>query len=107
MHAAKVVPSKTTCGSGANVQHPYRVDNASSRVEKQLNVLPDTHFEAVVAAIKDLGANPRPPGCRKLGGDTYRVRVGSYRVIYTVHDISRRVVIDKVARRSEKPYRRR
>jgi mRNA interferase RelE/StbE len=34
-----------------------------------------------------LQQNPRPPSSRALRGrDGFRVRVGDYRIIYTVHD---------------------
>ncbi len=39
-------------------------------------------------ALDSLAKNPRPPGCVKLqgGDDLYRVRVGDYRVVYTIQD---------------------
>jgi mRNA interferase RelE/StbE len=38
-------------------------------------------------AIALLGEDPRPPGAKALQGrDALRVRVGNYRIIYTVHD---------------------
>ncbi|MFC4243608.1 type II toxin-antitoxin system RelE/ParE family toxin [Gryllotalpicola reticulitermitis] len=38
-------------------------------------------------AISLLGEDPRPPGARALKGrPALRVRVGDYRIIYTVHD---------------------
>jgi mRNA interferase RelE/StbE len=39
------------------------------------------------AAITMLGRDPRPPGAVKLSGrDGYRVRVGSYRILYSIKD---------------------
>ena len=41
----------------------------------------------IVARIQDLAENPRPPGCQKLSGsDYYRIRQGSYRIIYEIKD---------------------
>lgn len=38
-------------------------------------------------AISLLAGDPRPPNAKKLKGrDAFRVRVGSYRVIYTIED---------------------
>jgi mRNA interferase RelE/StbE len=38
-------------------------------------------------AIALLGDDPRPPGARVLQGrDGFRVRVGGFRIIYTIHD---------------------
>jgi mRNA interferase RelE/StbE len=50
-----------------------------------------------------LAANPRPPGCKKLkGGDNeWRIRIGDYRVIYTIDDRSLHVDVTRVRHRSE------
>jgi len=52
---------------------------------------------ALVEAIADLAANPRPIGSRKLSGadHLYRVRVGAHRVVYEVLD---RVLVVTVVR---------
>lgn len=43
--------------------------------------------QRVRGAIALLGHDPRPPGARKLQGrEGLRVRVGDYRIIYTVND---------------------
>ena len=52
-----------------------------------------------------LGDNPRPPGCRKLVENIYRIRVGDYRVIYKIDDERKEVVVGKVARRREDTYK--
>jgi mRNA interferase RelE/StbE len=51
------------------------------------------------------GDNPRPPGCRKLVENIYRIRVGDYRVIYKIDDERKKVVVGKVARRREDTYK--
>ena len=40
----------------------------------------------IVKAVDDLSLNPYPQGVRKLAGseDTYRIRVGDYRVLYAI-----------------------
>ena len=44
--------------------------------------------QRIVAKIRSLATNPRPPGCQKLSGaNKFRVRQGSYRIVYSVdHD---------------------
>ena len=96
---------RATSRSAGHAPERYEVALASGRVEKQLDAVPDAHLGAILARVHELSETPRPRGCRKLGGDTYRIRVGTFRVIYTVHDEDRRVLIDKVARRSESTYR--
>ena len=71
--------------------------------EKDLRKL-DTKVQArVLRAVDPLAQDPRPDGCRKLQGstDAYRIRVGDYRVIYTVDDAVLIVAVEKVRHRRE------
>lgn len=53
-------------------------------------------------AIALLAAEPRPPGARALRGrDALRIRVGDYRIIYTVHDNRLLVVVVTISHRRE------
>lgn len=46
--------------------------------------------------------NPRPHGYIKMAGeDSYRVRVGDYRVVYKIHDRTITVIVVKIAHRRE------
>ena len=83
----------------------YKVEIASRRVERQLHKVPNHLYPKVAAAIKSLENNPRPIGVTKLGGKVHRIRVGPYRIIYSIHDSKKVVVIDKVDRRKERPTR--
>ena len=64
-------------------------------------------FERLRVAVGGLAEEPRPKGVRKIKGAerAYRIRVGSYRVVYEVHDSENLVLILQVARRSETTYR--
>lgn len=64
--------------------------------EKQLAKIPPPHFNRIVRAINGLVNNPRRHGYKKLTGRPgYRIRIGNYRVIYTIEDkISKVFVID-------------
>jgi mRNA interferase RelE/StbE len=75
------------------------------RAEKQLDRIPYVDHPRLVSAIRALADNPRPPGCRQLLDDIYRIRVGPYRVIYKIDDQREEVVVGKVARRREDTYR--
>lgn len=57
----------------------------------------------IVARIAALAENPRPHGSEKLAGydDRYRVRQGSYRVVYEIDDDARHVTIYKIGHRRE------
>ena len=56
--------------------------------QKQILKLPKPYFEKVKKAILSLETTPRPSGCIKLTGsdNIYRIRVGSYRIIYSIED---------------------
>ncbi len=57
--------------------------------------------------ILALALEPRPPGALKLAGSAFwRVRLGDLRLVYLADDERRLVVILRVARRSERTYRR-
>jgi mRNA interferase RelE/StbE len=56
----------------------------------------------IVRRIQTLADDPRPRGCEKLTGrDRYRVRLGSYRIVYAVDDRQQTVLIVKIGHRKE------
>ena len=63
-------------------------------------------FERLRDAVGSLAEEPRPHGVRKIKGaeKAYRIRVGSYRVVYEVYDNDSLILILQVARRSETTY---
>jgi len=62
-------------------------------------------FERLRDSIGSLADEPQ--GVRKIKGaeKAYRIRVGSYRVVYEVCDSDSSILILQVARRSETTYR--
>ena len=85
---------------------PYRVEFAPAG-ERTFRRLPAQVQSRLVAPIEMLAQAPRPVGARKVVGqiDTWRMRVGEYRVVYEVNDSAERVIIIQVTRRSETTYR--
>jgi mRNA interferase RelE/StbE len=71
--------------------------------EKQLDRLPANARRRVVDALAALQDEPRPVGCAKLHGadDLWRIRVGQYRVIYTIRDDELIVLVVRVAHRRD------
>ena len=51
-------------------------------------------------SVDSLRENPRPPGVRKIQGreDLYRIRIGSYRIVYEIDDQERIIRIIQVRR---------
>jgi mRNA interferase RelE/StbE len=72
------------------------------RAQKELAGIPEPQFERICADIRALSDNPRPHGSRKLTGRPgWRIRVGSYRVIYQVDDTTRTVLILHIGHRRD------
>jgi len=80
---------------------------ASRDLEKMQERIHKKDFDRLANAIDKLSKEPRPRGVRKIEkADTaYRIRIGSYRVVYDVYDDKRIVVILQVVRRSETTYK--
>jgi mRNA interferase RelE/StbE len=70
--------------------------------QKSLLALPKHDYEIVRDATFALSANPRPHGCKKLNArDGWRIRVGQYRVIYTIDDGMRLVRVTHIGHRGD------
>ncbi len=78
----------------------YRVVIIKSAI-KELSKLPAREAIRLTKKINGLRENPRPKECVKLTGskNEYRIRVGNYRVLYTVEDAVLMVQIIKVGDR--------
>ena len=62
----------------------------------------------IVATLRVLANNLRPPGCRPVKATepgTYRLRVGNYRIVYTVFEDEQVITVALVARRGEGTYK--
>jgi len=57
----------------------------------------------IVRRIHSLVEDPRPPGSEKLAGydDRYRIRQGSYRVVYLINDKRNEITIYRVGHRRD------
>lgn len=71
---------------------------------KELEHLPKKANQQISKAINDLSINPRPYGCKKLKGESeyiWRIRVGNYRILYTIEDQVKIVEVRKVGDRKD------
>jgi mRNA interferase RelE/StbE len=70
---------------------------------KELRQLPKDSIERILKAVEALAGNPLPPGVRKLVGaeHTYRIREGSYRIIYSVSASELVVEVVRVGHRKD------
>lgn len=79
----------------------YKVEIKKSAI-KEINKLPRPDLKRVWARIEALADEPRPHDSIKLSADEkYRVRVGHYRILYTIEDAVLIVYVIKVAHRKD------
>jgi len=67
-----------------------------------MDKLPALIHARISRKILLLEDNPRPKGAKKLSGrEEYRLRVGNYRVLYTIDDMGHAVTVFAVGHRRE------
>lgn len=83
------------------IKKEYKIELASSAVEKQLDKVPDDIYSNVDKAIQGLRSNPRPHGVKKLSTGGWRIKIASYRILYEIDDDKTIVKIYRVKHRKE------
>lgn len=79
----------------------YRIELRPAAV-RALRELDPQVADRIRGAIALLAEDPRPPASRQLRGRPgYRVRVGSYRVLYSIHEDVLLVVVVTPGHRSD------
>lgn len=80
----------------------YKIEWKRSAV-KELRNLPKDVLAKILRAVEELSENPYPSGVKKLTGSehTYRIREGSYRVVFTVSASSLVIEIIRVGHRKD------
>jgi mRNA interferase RelE/StbE len=69
---------------------------------KELDSIPKTDLKRIIKPIQHLSEIPRPSGCEKFSGDDrYKVRQGSYRIVYSIDAKSHEILVVKVGHRRE------
>ena len=80
----------------------YRVSIKRSAV-KEIEAIPlKKERQRMLQRIGQLAKNPRPTGSKKLSGHgRYRIRQGSYRIVYSIEGNELVVVVVKVGHRKD------
>ncbi len=79
----------------------YRIEVKKSAA-REISRIPKRDLTLILARIQALADNPRPPGSVKLTGEEkYRIRQGSYRILYTIEDDVLTVCVVKIAHRKD------
>jgi len=81
------------------VKYKVLIEKAALKILKKID---SSHQKRIITAINNLGTNPRPAGCVKLSGrNAWRIRIGSYRVIYEIQDKDLIVLVVTLGNRKE------
>ncbi|MGJ3243681.1 MAG: type II toxin-antitoxin system RelE family toxin [Opitutales bacterium] len=79
----------------------YKVEFSKS-ARMDFKGLPKNDALRILEKIKSLESDPRPLGSKKLKGEeSYRIRIGMYRVIYDIRDSLLVVLVLRVGHRKE------
>ncbi|MFH1077053.1 MAG: type II toxin-antitoxin system RelE/ParE family toxin [Pseudomonadota bacterium] len=80
----------------------YSISFARSAT-KELEKLDNKTIQRILAKIEALSNEPRPTNCKKLQGEEnfWRIRIGNYRIIYSIYDKKHIVDIIAIRHRSE------
>jgi len=80
----------------------YGVTFARS-ARRELEALEVSMVRRVISKIDGLARDPRPSGSRKLQGEQnlWRIRIGDYRVVYSIDDRQRIVDIVRIRHRRD------
>jgi mRNA interferase RelE/StbE len=75
----------------------------NTRVGKVLDRLPPDIRRRLVRRLEALEDNPRPRGVEKLAGvdELYRVRIGTYRIVYAIRDRELVVIVVRIGHRRD------
>lgn len=80
----------------------YHIEWTRSAV-REVRTLPTRLGLRVAQAVGELADNPRPKGCKKLVGfkDLWRIRIGQYRVVYSIGDPIKLIRVERVSHRKD------
>lgn len=70
--------------------------------EKELRQLLKPAIRRIFAALEGLADDPLPPGSGKVRGhDLWKVRVGPYRIVYVIDELSRTISLYRIGHRKD------
>ena len=81
----------------------YRLQIKESAAKELESLGTKKDREKIVTRVNALATDPRPSGSEKLEGEDnkYRMRQGNYRIVYSIDDRNRVVVITKIGDRKD------
>ena len=92
-----MVTSSTTHSS-----YQVKLTNKAAKELERIKQGDKILYKRIVGRLLSLGDDPHVAGAEKLQGeDGYRVRVGNYRILYTIDNVTVVVEVFRVAHRRE------
>jgi mRNA interferase RelE/StbE len=71
-------------------------------VWQDIEKIPKKPLQQIMTRIASLALDPRPRGCEKLTGqERYRIRQGTYRILYAIRDDELTVSVVKIGQRKD------
>lgn len=81
---------------------PEYVVRVAKAADRKIDLLDGSVRPRVIRAIQALRSDPRPAGCKKMAGsELWRIRVGDYRIVYSIEDAQLIVLVVRVGHRRE------
>jgi mRNA interferase RelE/StbE len=81
---------------------PSYVVGFSAAAQQALRDLDGSVRKRIVTRLEALQDDPRPSGCKKLtNAELWRIRIGDYRVVYSIEDSKLIVLVVRVGHRRE------
>ena len=74
------------------------------RARKIILKLPKGKQKAIISLLESLADNPRPHGCKRLGGklhELHRLRSGDYLIVYQIKDKDLIVLVLRIGSRGD------
>ena len=79
----------------------YKIQVKKS-AQKEIANLQNKDLQKIIKKIESLTKNPRPLGVKKLSAEEkYRLRVGDFRILYTIEDDILLIYVVKVGHRKD------
>lgn len=85
---------------------PYRV-SFTPRAARHLRRVDTAYRGRITRRISALADAPRPRGAIKLDQESWRFRVGPWRIFYEIRDAELSVIVTDILRREKDTYSRR
>lgn len=74
----------------------------TKKAQKELDKIPDPIAKQIVRHILSLRNSPYPSNSKKLKGhENYRIRIASFRALYTINKTKKEITILRIANRKD------